>query len=158
MSRPINLLGFDSTRIILDDATAYSVELCGGTHVGRLGDIGLLKISHEGAVASGVRRIEARTGEGALAQIAAHEHVLHTCDHHQCFGQLLHGHAYTVLFRHVSASNIQPCFVPLSRSGRDVSPSLHPSNHWSVARCNAGTTTSIRQRSCSTHYCFPSPS
>ena len=60
-----------------DDATAYSVELCGGTHVGRLGDIGLLKISHEGAVASGVRRIEARTGEGALAQIAAHEHVLH---------------------------------------------------------------------------------
>lgn len=59
------------------DAAAYSVELCGGTHVRRLGDIGLLKISQEGAVASGVRRIEARTGEGALAQIAAHEHVLH---------------------------------------------------------------------------------
>ena len=60
-----------------DDAASYSVELCGGTHVSRLGDIGLLKISQEGAVASGVRRIEARTGEGALAQIAAHEHVLH---------------------------------------------------------------------------------
>ena len=59
-----------------DDA-AYSVELCGGTHVHRLGDIGLLKISQEGAVSSGVRRIEARTGEGALAQIAAHEHLLH---------------------------------------------------------------------------------
>ena len=58
-------------------AASYSVELCGGTHVARLGDIGLLKISQEGAVASGVRRIEARTGEGALAQIAAHEHVLH---------------------------------------------------------------------------------
>ena len=56
---------------------AYSVELCGGTHVRRLGDIGLLKISSEGAVASGVRRIEARTGAGALEQIAAHEHVLH---------------------------------------------------------------------------------
>ena len=60
-----------------NDEAAYSVELCGGTHVRRLGDIGLLKISQEGAVASGVRRIEARTGEGALAQIAAHDHVLH---------------------------------------------------------------------------------
>ena len=52
------------------------VELCGGTHVSRLGDIGL-SAPQEGAVASGVRRIEARTGEGALAQISAHEHVLH---------------------------------------------------------------------------------
>ena len=60
-----------------DNDAAYSVELCGGTHVRRLGDIGLLKISQEGAVASGVRRIEARTGDGALKQIAAHDHVLH---------------------------------------------------------------------------------
>ena len=60
-----------------NDDAAYSVELCGGTHVRRLGDIGLLKISQEGAVASGVRRIEARTGQGALTQIAAHDHVLH---------------------------------------------------------------------------------
>ena len=54
----------------------YSVELCGGTHVNRLGDIGMLKISQEGAVASGVRRLEAYTGSGALAFVGAQEAVL----------------------------------------------------------------------------------
>jgi alanyl-tRNA synthetase len=45
----------------------YSIELCGGTHVTALGDIGLFKVVGEGAVSSGVRRVEALTGEGALA-------------------------------------------------------------------------------------------
>ncbi len=50
-----------------------SVELCGGTHVGRTGDIGLFKIVSEGGVSSGVRRIEAVTGQGALDHVNAEE-------------------------------------------------------------------------------------
>jgi alanyl-tRNA synthetase len=52
-----------------DDGKTYSMELCGGTHVRRLGDIGLMKIVGESAVAAGVRRIEALTGAGALAYL-----------------------------------------------------------------------------------------
>ncbi|KZC21284.1 MULTISPECIES: alanine--tRNA ligase [Rhodanobacter] len=54
----------------------FSTELCGGTHVGRTGDIGLFKIVSEAGVASGVRRIEAVTGAGALAWVVDEERRL----------------------------------------------------------------------------------
>ncbi len=64
----------DRVRVV--DVPGFSVELCGGTHVAHLSQIGLFKIVSEGGVASGVRRIEAVTGAGALAFVTEREEAL----------------------------------------------------------------------------------
>lgn len=60
----------------------FSVELCGGTHVARTGDIGLFKLEAESSVGAGVRRIEALTGEGALEAIRSREQILRQLGSH----------------------------------------------------------------------------
>ncbi len=58
----------DVVRVVIMDSN-YSIELCGGTHVGSTGELGIFKIQHESAVAAGVRRIEAVCGQAAESYI-----------------------------------------------------------------------------------------
>ena len=69
----------DEVRVVSmgrDGQKIYSLELCGGTHVNATGDIGLFKLVSEGAVSSGVRRVEALTGEAARAYLASRDEKL----------------------------------------------------------------------------------
>lgn len=77
----------------------FSVELCGGTHVARTGDIGLFKITSEAGIASGVRRIEAVTGEQAIEVVQTQQATLSS------LSSLLKTDSQNVLERVVSLQN-----------------------------------------------------
>ncbi|QFU76655.1 alanine--tRNA ligase [Halioglobus maricola] len=71
----------DEVRVLAMGEDNFSVELCGGTHAARTGDIGLMRITSESGVAAGVRRIEGVTGAGALAYLdAAEDRLAAVCE------------------------------------------------------------------------------
>lgn len=67
----------DVVRVLTMGKDNFSIEFCGGTHVSRTGDIGLVKVVSQGAVSAGVRRIEAVAGFAALARMQAQESLIH---------------------------------------------------------------------------------
>jgi alanyl-tRNA synthetase len=72
----VRVVGMGHDAAATDRHGVYSLELCGGTHVRRTGDIGLFRILGEAAVSAGVRRIEAVTGEAALKLIEERDRQL----------------------------------------------------------------------------------
>lgn len=107
----------------------FSTELCGGTHAARTGDIGLFRITSESGTAAGVRRIEAVTGEGAMAILHAQSDQLND------IAQLLKGDSHNparrfaprwsvpVSWKRAAAAERAGCGAgerkPLQQSGRD---------------------------------------
>ncbi|MFL1406434.1 alanine--tRNA ligase [Marinobacter sp. M1N3S26] len=81
----------DTVRVLSMGSDDYSIELCGGTHVARTGDIGLFRITSESGISAGVRRIEAVTGFGALRWITETEDTLNR------IGKLVRGSRETVV-------------------------------------------------------------
>lgn len=72
----------EQVRVLSMGMDQFSIELCGGTHAQRTGDIGLLKISSESGIAAGIRRIEAVVGQYALDYIAQQEQALQAIARH----------------------------------------------------------------------------
>jgi alanyl-tRNA synthetase len=82
----------DTVRVVIMDPT-YSIELCGGTHVGSTGELGIFKIKSESAVAAGVRRVEAACGKSAEdfinEEFDAIKSVRHTLKHPKDIGKTI---------------------------------------------------------------------
>ena len=58
----------------------FSLELCGGTHTARSGEVGLVKLTHERGIASGTRRVEAVSGEGSLARFREGDRIVRSLE------------------------------------------------------------------------------